>query len=64
MSDISKLKQSAFTILFVLWAVYLIAKGVDVGEGSQTRYAAEASYFVGGAIVAALALLPHGWSRS
>jgi hypothetical protein len=59
-----KFKQPAFTILFVLWATYLIAKGIDVGEGSQTRDAAEATYFVGGAIVAALALLPHGWSRS
>lgn len=64
LSDIPKLKQSAFTILFVLWAIYLIAKGIDVGDGSQTRDAAEAAYFVGGAIVAALALLPHGWSRS
>ena len=47
-----------YTLLFLLWASYLIAKGINVSGASQTRDAAEATYLVGGAIVAALALLP------
>lgn len=63
-ADRSKLKQSAYTVLFLLWATYLIAKGINVGDGSQTRDAAEATYFTGGAIVAAFALLPRRGSSS
>ena len=63
MSDNSKFKP-LYTILFLLWATYLIVKGVGVSEASQTRDAAEAAYLVGGAIVAALALLPRRRSRA
>jgi hypothetical protein len=51
-----------YTFLFLLWATYLIVKGVDA-SGRATD-SARASYLVGGTIVAALALLPRRRSTS
>ena len=53
-----------YTFLFLLWATYLMAKGIGVDTTSRVTDSARAAYLVGGTIVAALALLPRRRSTS
>ena len=49
--------KALYTLLFLLWAAYLIVKGISVSGASPSDAAEATSYLLGGVIVAVLALL-------
>ena len=57
MSQTSRVR-AVYTIVLVLWALFLLLEGRNVGEASTTRDAAKATYQIGAALLAAIAILP------
>ena len=55
------IRKIAITSVLLLISTILLALGVQVFEGSQTRDVTEATYYVGAAVVFAISLIP--WVR-
>lgn len=54
-------RKIAITSVLLLISIILLALGVQVSEGSQTRDVTEATFYVGAAVVFAISLIP--WVR-
>ena len=51
-------RNITITSVLLLISIILLALGINVSEGSQTRDAAEAIFYVGAAVVFAISLIP------